>query len=284
MQAKAKHKQDDFHFKAGGGDGMDAFWHSALDQAASRLDDLAMEANPSGQPRWVWPFGVLLAQGQQVDAQVSQVIFHTVVVVGFVGIDFRTLRQLEIEPLQAGDIGAGTGRQEELNRLTLRRHQQMNLHAVEVAALTGGVTAGRLALIEPRAQDTVLVTGGHRKGVHDVQRLAVMRLPMLGQPRKQGQEVVLDPVQPSIQPAATQHRRDVALLLEQRPRPFDVASKVAHSHNRRRHDFGVTHLALAVLDVMHRVQQVVTHTVNGYDLGVHELLPGRWRDWRFSNH
>jgi hypothetical protein len=38
---------------------------------------------------------------------------------GFVGIDFRTLRQLEIEPLQAGDIGAGTGRQEELNRLTL---------------------------------------------------------------------------------------------------------------------------------------------------------------------
>jgi len=95
---------------------------------------------------------------------------------------------------------------------------------------------------------------------------------MLGQPRKQGQEVLLDPVQPSIQPTATQHRRDVGLLLGQRSGAFDVAAKAACSHDGCRHHFGVTHLALAVFDVMHRFQQVVAQTVNGYDLGVHERL------------
>lgn len=48
MQAKAKDKQDDLQFEAGGGHGVDALGHGALDQAASRLDRANLLYHASG--------------------------------------------------------------------------------------------------------------------------------------------------------------------------------------------------------------------------------------------
>ena len=45
MQAKATDKEDELHFKAGGGGGVDALGHGALYQAAGSLDNLAMETS-----------------------------------------------------------------------------------------------------------------------------------------------------------------------------------------------------------------------------------------------
>jgi len=79
-------------------------------------------------------------------------------------------------------------------------------------------------------------------------------------------------MQPSIQSTATQHRRDIRLPLEQGPRQLDIAAKIVRGHKGRRHDLGVTHLALSVFNALHRFEHVVTKTVYSYDLGVHELL------------
>ena len=83
---------------------------------------------------------------------------YAVVIVCFAGIDFRARGQFEIEPLQAGDIGAETRRQEELNRLACSCDHQMNLQTVEVAALRAIVLSetARYQLLSPMHSVDVL--------------------------------------------------------------------------------------------------------------------------------
>jgi hypothetical protein len=50
---------------------------------------------------------------------------------------------------------------------------------------------------------------------------------------------------------------------------FEVSSKEDHGHQRRGHDFGISHFVLAVLRMVERGQEVGTQAINCQDLVVH---------------
>ena len=108
-----------------------------MHQAASRLDGFAMDGLPIGQPRWVGTRGVVLTDGLEGQAEFGQFILELVVVIDFVSIDVGADGQVEIEPLQAGDVGAGSVCQEELDGLSLTGGEQMELQTAKVGFLAG---------------------------------------------------------------------------------------------------------------------------------------------------
>jgi hypothetical protein len=76
---------------------------------------------------------------------------------------------------------------------------------------------------------------------------------------------------PPIEALFAQHVRDVALRLQRVPRGFKIASEKQGGYNGGGQHFGVRHLALWIVAMVHQFQHVITQAVSRYNLGVHRF-------------
>ena len=213
--------------------------------------------------------GVLLSDRSQLDSTLCQLVFDEVVVVGFIAYDKSTLWQIEIEDLKATSVACGTSGQEELNRLTLLGDHHVNLEAIKVTLLGGGVASILFTLIELAARYPNVVAGSDREAVQDVDAISVQPLPHMGKDVEQAEELMLDPVEATTQAALTQHTRDVALFFEEGTGQSIIASKVKRSHDGDGHYLCITELTLWVFTMIQGFQKILTQAVNKYNSDVH---------------
>ncbi len=168
----------------------------------------------------------------------------------------------------------GASRKAELDRFALLCHQQMQLEAVEVALFARLSSTIGLVLIDATAQDAVVVADGHRHAVNHIDLLTVLLLEVGAELGKEGLVVGAHPLQTTAETTATQVNLDVALLIEHLVAQCLVAAEEHRCHQGNRHHLCIADAALRVVPMVRCLQQIVTQTVDKYNVSVHEGLQG----------
>ena len=253
---------------------MNRLGQETLDQATDRLNILAIVALHVLDKGRHLARRVLLAQGQQRDSSgFLQEILRDILVVGFVAIDRRTRRQIEGEVLQLRRVTARARCQENLHGQTVLGHQQMDLHAIEIAPFAGCIAPkgplGSLQGLEPRALDADVVTDRDRKAIDEVEAGSLLMLPGLREHLKEQDKGLRQAMQTFREGALRKHSRDVALAFEKKPGCREVAFEQQGSSQGRGHHLGVAHRALGLGCMIEGLEQVVAEAVYRDELGVH---------------
>ena len=193
---------------------MNALRQQTLNETAGSFHDVTtsrLQVSDLGRHR---ALGVFLADWLQPDPGLLHQVVPHVVSKGTVSIDNTAGGQIKEEAGQCPHVGVSTRGEKYLDRFTVSGDQQMNSQAIEVAPCAGNVTPVDFFLIEPRPRDADLVTGGDGEAIDDVDRGRIKLFEEFTQHLENGKKQLTNSMQPTVEAAFAEHRRDVTAMAE----------------------------------------------------------------------